>query len=63
MPGIETGEVLSRELLAFCNEELARYKVPRSIDYEEQLPRLPTGKLYKRLVRDRYWGKKDSHIV
>jgi long-chain acyl-CoA synthetase len=63
MPGIETGDALTRELLAFCSEELARYKVPRSIDYEEELPRLPTGKLYKRLVRDRYWGKKDSRIV
>jgi long-chain acyl-CoA synthetase len=33
--------------------------VPRSIDYDDELPRLPTGKLYKRLLRDRYW--EDSH--
>ena len=31
-------------------------KCPRSIDFEEELPRLPTGKLYKRVLRDRYWG-------
>jgi long-chain acyl-CoA synthetase len=37
--------------------------VPRSIDFEAQLPRLPTGKLYKRLLRDRYWGDKTSRIV
>jgi len=37
--------------------------VPRSIDYEAELPRLPTGKLYKRLLRDRYWGNKTSRIV
>ncbi len=63
MPGLESGDALTLELLAFCSEELARFKVPRSIDYQEELPRLPTGKLYKRLLRDRYWGKKDSRIV
>jgi hypothetical protein len=36
---------------------------PASIDVEEQLPRLPTGKLYKRLLRDRYWGGRPSRIV
>ena len=30
---------------------------PRSIDFEAELPRLPTGKLYKRLLRDKYWGE------
>jgi len=37
--------------------------VPRSIDFEAELPRLPTGKLYKRLLRDRYWGNNNSRIV
>jgi long-chain acyl-CoA synthetase len=63
MPGIEPCEALAEELIAFCGESLARQKVPRSIDFENQLPRLPTGKLYKRLLRDRYWGNKDSRIV
>ncbi len=63
MPGVEPGEALTRELLGWCREGLAGFKVPRSVDYEEELPRLPTGKLYKRLLRDRYWGKKDSRIV
>ena len=48
---------LTEELLAFCREHLSRQKVPRSIDYEDELPRLPTGKLYKRILRDRYWGE------
>ena len=39
------------------------FKVPRSSDYEEELPGLPTGKLYRRLLRARDWGKKDSRIV
>ncbi|MDP1818484.1 MAG: hypothetical protein Q8K58_01145 [Acidimicrobiales bacterium] len=39
-----------------CRENLAAYKCPRSIDFEDELPRHPTGKLYKRLLRDRYWS-------
>ena len=42
------------ELLAYCHQRLAKYKCPRSIDFAEDLPRNPTGKLYKRLLRDRY---------
>ncbi|MDP1818667.1 MAG: AMP-binding protein [Acidimicrobiales bacterium] len=57
------GPVLEQELLAYCREHLAGYKVPRSMDFEDELPRLPTGKLYKRLLRDRYWGKTESRIV
>jgi long-chain acyl-CoA synthetase len=63
MPGIEPCEELAQELIDFCGQSLARQKVPRSIDFEDQLPRLPTGKLYKRLLRDRFWGNKNSRIV
>jgi long-chain acyl-CoA synthetase len=37
--------------------------VPRSIDFDAELPRLPTGKLYKRVLRDRYWGEGQNKIV
>jgi long-chain acyl-CoA synthetase len=63
MPGIEPCAALAEELIAFCSQSLSRQKVPRSIDFDNQLPRLPTGKLYKRLLRDRYWGNKTSRIV
>ena len=63
MPGIAPGPELADELIAFCCQSLSRQKVPRSIDFEAELPRLPTGKLYKRLLRDRYWGNKTSRIV
>jgi long-chain acyl-CoA synthetase len=63
MPGHISDPGIAAELIAFCAQHLARYKVPRSIDFEEELPRLPTGKLYKRLLRDRYWGKRESRIV
>jgi long-chain acyl-CoA synthetase len=63
MPGVEPGPDLAEELISFCRERLSRQKVPRSVDFEAELPRLPTGKLYKRLLRDRYWGNKTSRIV
>ena len=63
MPGVERGPELERELIAFCHEHLARQKCPRSVDFEDELPRLPTGKLYKRVLRDRYWGDRQTRIV
>jgi acyl-CoA synthetase (AMP-forming)/AMP-acid ligase II len=59
----EAGPALAAELTTWCAERLARFKVPRSIDFEPELPRLPTGKLYKRLLRDRYLGKAPGTIV
>jgi long-chain acyl-CoA synthetase len=50
----DAGAELSQELIEYCRAHLAAYKCPRSIDFERELPRLDTGKLYKRLLRDRY---------
>lgn len=61
--GVSTGTDQEDKLIAFAREQLAHYKCPRSIDFEAELPRLPTGKLYKRLLKDRYWGRKDTKIV
>ena len=61
--GIEPGPELERELLDFCLSQLAKYKCPASIDFETEMPRHPTGKLYKRLIKDRYWGQHDTRIV
>ena len=46
---------LSAELIGYCREHLADVKCPRSVDFREELPRHPTGKLYKRLLKDEYW--------
>jgi long-chain acyl-CoA synthetase len=62
-PGFEPGPALERELLEHARARLAGYKVPRSIDFEPELPRLPTGKLYKRILRERYWTGKETRIV
>ena len=61
--GVDESDATRGELMDFARENLARYKVPRSIDFEAELPRLETGKLYKRILKDRYWGNKDSRIV
>ena len=63
MPEIEPDDELAQELMDFCMGHLARQKCPRSIDFEEKLPRLPTGKLYKRLLRDRYWADHKNKIL
>ena len=53
--GVGTDDALAAELLAFCRDRLAHFKCPRSIDFADELPRFETGKIYRRLVRDRYW--------
>jgi long-chain acyl-CoA synthetase len=63
MEGIEPGPELERELIAFCRDNLAHFKCPRSVDFEQELPRLPTGKLYKRLLRDKYWADHQTSIL
>ena len=59
----DAGPELERELLAYVQSHLAHYKCPKAIDFQPELPREQTGKLYKRLLRDRYWGDKTSRIV
>jgi long-chain acyl-CoA synthetase len=59
----EAGPELARELIDYCQQHIAKIKCPRSVDFEAELPRHPTGKLYKRLLKDRYWGTRDSRIV
>ena len=56
MPGDESAAAeLAGELIRFCRTQLADVKCPRTIDFREELPRHPTGKLYKRLLKDEYW--------
>ncbi len=51
----EASPQLEQELIGFCRKTLAKLKCPASIDFVDDLPRTPTGKLLKRLLRDRYW--------
>jgi long-chain acyl-CoA synthetase len=60
--GAEPSQTLADELIAHCREHLAGYKVPKSIDFEASLPRHPTGKLFKRLLREPYWNEAGRRI-
>ena len=61
-PGIAPGEALADELIQHCRARLAHYKCPRAIDFDDDLPRQETGKIYRRLVRDRYWRGRAKSI-
>ncbi|HEY9524057.1 MAG TPA: acyl-CoA synthetase [Thermopolyspora sp.] len=53
----DAGPELEAELIAYCRSRLAHYKCPKSVDFRSELPRHPTGKLYKRLLKAEYWPK------
>lgn len=59
----DAGDDFAQELEAYLRQTLSGVKVPRQIDFRDELPREATGKLYKRLLRDEYWGKTGSRIV
>jgi acyl-coenzyme A synthetase/AMP-(fatty) acid ligase len=56
LPGHRPSDELATELREFSRGHLAGFKVPRTVDFTDELPRLPTGKLYKRVLRDPYWA-------
>ena len=55
-------DALARDLIAYCRTYLSDIKCPRSIDFREELPRHPTGKLYTRLLKDEYWVGRTNRI-
>ncbi|GAA4413995.1 AMP-binding protein [Quisquiliibacterium transsilvanicum] len=59
----DAGPELEQELIAFCRQHLSAIKCPKTIDFDAELPRHPTGKLYKRLLKDRYWSGHTTKIV
>jgi long-chain acyl-CoA synthetase len=61
-PGAQAGEELAGDILGFCEGRMARYKIPRSVEFEAELPRDESGKLWKRKLRDPYWAGQDRAI-
>jgi long-chain acyl-CoA synthetase len=61
-PGAVSGPALAEDILAFCQQNIAKYKCPRSIDFIDVMPRDPNGKLYKRKLRDPYWEGRERKI-
>jgi len=60
--GTPGSDALARQLIAYCATKMARYMVPRSLEFVEQLPRTPTGKLMKKELRDKYWAGRTRAI-
>ena len=60
--GVTPSSALADEIVAFCLERIAKFKVPKSIDFMPELPRDPNGKLYKRKLRDPYWAGRERAI-
>ncbi len=59
----DAGPELEAELIEFCRDNISHIKCPKTIDFEQELPRHPTGKLYKRLLKDRYWEGHKTGIL
>jgi len=57
VPGVTASPELVEELITFCRDRLSHISCPRTVDFTDDLPRLPTGKLAKRQLRDRYWPR------
>ena len=61
-PGFVTDEALADELIAFARDRLPHFMCPKTIDFVDDLPRLPTGKIQRRIVREPYWAGRDKQI-
>jgi long-chain acyl-CoA synthetase len=61
-PGIAASADVAADLMASLEGRLARYKWPRSIEFTSEMPRDPSGKLYRRKLRERYWSGRQRAI-
>jgi long-chain acyl-CoA synthetase len=60
--GVTGSPELEAEILEWAGTRLAKFKTPRTIDFTDELPRDPNGKLYKRKLRDPYWEGRERAI-
>ena len=60
--GVEPSEALKTELVDHCRERLAHFKCPRAVDFVDKLPRHDTGKIFRRMVREKYWAGRAKRI-
>ena len=60
--GFEQDQAMVANLIGFCKEHLPGFKSPKTIDFIDDLPRLPSGKIQRRLVRAPYWEGRDKQI-
>jgi long-chain acyl-CoA synthetase len=61
-PGVTPSDALTQEIMAFAADRLAKYKLPKVVEYMDELPRDDNGKLYKRKLRDASWAGRAKAI-
>ena len=59
----QTLKDIGNELIEYTKKKIAHYKCPRSIDFVIDFPRLPTGKLYKKPLKAKYWDGHESGVI
>ena len=60
---LKPGETATEdEIIEYCKEKAAGYKKPRSVDIVDDLPRNPSGKILKRVIREQYWGEREYKV-
>jgi long-chain acyl-CoA synthetase len=60
--GVEPGPDVEADIIAVARTQLAGYKLPKSVDFADVLPRNPSGKLLKRELREPYWAGRDRQV-
>ncbi len=55
-------EATSEEIIALCKENLATYKKPRTVEFRKELPKSPTGKILKRVIKEEFWKGRDRRV-
>jgi long-chain acyl-CoA synthetase len=61
-PGHQPSEALAKDIIAFARDRLAGFKVPRSVEFVDELPRSPAGKIQRKKVREPYWAGRARQI-
>lgn len=60
--GLPRAEEFREEVMEHCRNHLAKYKLPRTIAFREEIPRDPNGKMYRKKLRDPFWEGKQRGI-
>ncbi len=61
--GHHASSSLEHEIQNWLSQRIAKYKVPKSIEFLDKMPRYPNGKLHRREIRERYWAKENSSLA
>ena len=60
--GVDGTAEMADELISFARDHLPAFKSPRTVEFVDDLPRLPSGKIQRRLVREPFWAGRDKQI-